>query len=181
MKVIVIGLGVQGLKRKKFSGKDFIGSVDPFNKDAKYKILKEVPLNLYDAVMICTPDKAKFKIIKSCLKNKKHVLLEKPLLGYIKKIKYLEKIAQKNNLICYTAYNHRFEPHLVRLKKIIKLKKLGKIYYCRIFYGNGTAKLVYKTWRDKKPGIIIDIGSHLFDICNYLFGKKIGHFKCKTG
>ena len=180
MKVIVIGLGVQGLKRKKFAGKDFAGSVDPFNKDAKYKTLKEVPLNLYDAAMICTPDKAKFKIIKSCLKNKKHVLLEKPLLEDIKKIKYLEKIAKKNKLVCYTAYNHRFEPHLVRLKKIIKSKKLGKLYYCRIFYGNGTAKLVYKSWRDKKTGIIIDIGSHLLDICNYLFGKKIGHFKLKS-
>ena len=37
----------------------------------------------------------------------------------------------------YTAYNHRFEPHLVKLKISIS-KKLGKIYY-EYFYGNGTA------------------------------------------
>ena len=32
MKAIVVGLGVQGIKRKKFLGKDFIYSVDKYNK-----------------------------------------------------------------------------------------------------------------------------------------------------
>ena len=39
------------------------------------------------------------------------------------------------------AYNHRFEPHFMRLK-LIDANKLGKIYSCRMFYGNGTARLV---------------------------------------
>ena len=32
--------------------------------------------------------------------------------------------------------------------KFYKKKFLGKIYYCGIFYGNGTARLVKSPWRD---------------------------------
>ena len=51
---------------------------------------------------------------------------------------------QKNNVFIYTAYNHRFEPSLVELKKIISKKIIGNIYYARLFYGNGTSLLVKK-------------------------------------
>ena len=43
---------------------------------------------------------------------------------------------------CYTAYNHRFEPHFVRMRDLIASGELGAIYSCRMFYGNGTARLV---------------------------------------
>ena len=179
MKIIVVGLGVQGNKRKKFARKDFVGSVDPKNKKANFKTIKEVPLESYDAALLCVPDNQKRKILEFCLKNKKHVLLEKPLSLNESNLKKIQKKANKQNIIFYTAYNHRFEPHLKKIKDIINSKKLGKIYSCRIFYGNGTAKLVYKTWRDRKKGVISDIGSHLLDICLFLFGKKAYDFKFK--
>ena len=54
----------------------------------------------------------------------------------------LRKLAKKNNCIIYTACNHRFEPGLVKMKELIKKKEIGKLYTCRIFYGNGTSLLV---------------------------------------
>jgi predicted dehydrogenase len=60
------------------------------------------------------------------------------------------------------------------MKELIKSNKLGKIYKCRIFYGNGTSLLVKKSkWRDKEMGVLTDIGSHLLDICLFWFGTKI--------
>ena len=57
---------------------------------------------------------------------------------------------------------------------MIQSNKLGKIYSCRLFYGNGTAKLVKESeWRDKGIGVLADLGSHLLDICNYWFGDDI--------
>ena len=86
----------------------------------------------------------------------------------------LEKHAQKQKVVCYTAYNHRFEPIIIKLKNLIKSKKLGKIYKCRMFYGNGTSSLVKKSkWRDKGLGVLTDIGSHLLDLCLFWFGEKI--------
>ena len=178
MRVIVVGMGIQGSKRKRYLGKDFTYSVDKFKK-ANFKSIYEVPLNKFDAAIVCVPDKEKIKILDYCIVNHKHVLIEKPLITNNTKIfSKFEKIAKKKNLICYTAYNHRFEPNIIKMKELIQSKKLGKLYKCRIFYGNGTSLLVKKSqWRDKGLGVITDIGSHLLDICLFLFGNKINSLK----
>jgi len=178
MKVVIVGMGIQGNKRKKFFGKEFVYSVDKF-KNADFKSLYDVPIKDYDAVLICVPDKEKIKIINYCIKNKKHILVEKPLISNsLKILNNLKKAIKKKKIIFYTAYNHRFEPNIVEMKKLIKSKKLGKIYKCKIFYGNGTSVLVKRSrWRDKEMGVITDIGSHLLDICLYWFGKKIKFLK----
>ena len=82
-KYIVIGMGVQGLKRAKFDKNNFVGYVDPLNKKALYKSIFDVPLEKFSAAFVCTPDKVKIKIIDYLLKNKKHVLVEKPLFSKI--------------------------------------------------------------------------------------------------
>ena len=46
------------------------------------------------------------------------------------------------------------------------------------FYGNGTSYVVKKNaWRDKKLGVITDLGSHLLNLCIFWFGTKIKKFK----
>ena len=176
MRTLVIGLGTQGNKRKKFCNKDYVASVDPFNTNAEYKYIEDVPISDYDAVIIATPDDQKEKILKYCLKNNKHILIEKPLI--FRNITEIQKLANKKKLIVYSAYNHRFEPHIIKMKNILNSKKLGKIYSCRIFYGNGTSALVRKDkWRDKRLGVINDLGPHLFDLCDYWFNAKKFDFK----
>ena len=64
------------------------------------------------------------------------------------------------------------------MKELIKSNKLGKLYKCKIFYGNGTSLLVKKSkWRDKGMGVLSDIGSHLLDICMFWFGDQIKSVK----
>lgn len=173
MKIIIVGMGVQGKKRKAFAKKDLVATVDTI-RPADYTNINKVPTNTYDAVILCVPDNQKIKLLQFCLQNKKHVMVEKPLIS--KKIEILNKIKnrfKKNKLILYTAYNHRFEPHFIRMKKLLESKVLGKIYSCRMFYGNGTAKLVkFSRWRDKNNGVINDLVSHLLDTCLFWFGKK---------
>ena len=178
MKAIVIGMGVQGIKRKKYLKNNYVCSVDKYKKDADYKNLNDVPLKLYDSAFICTPDNQKVNLIKYLLKNNKNILVEKPLVASNSDLKKLNHQINKRNIFFYTAYNHRFEPSLIKAKEIIKQKKIGKIYKLKLFYGNGTAKLVKKSmWRDKNKGIITDLGSHLIDICLFLFNQPIKNIK----
>jgi scyllo-inositol 2-dehydrogenase (NADP+) len=172
MKVIVVGLGVQGHKRQKFAGTDFVASVDPFNQAADYRSLFDVPLADYDAALCCIPDEPKNELLTYLLENGKHVLVEKPLWTEdIDQISKLEALAQQTGAVCYTAYNHRFEPHFVRMRDLIASDALGRIYSCRMFYGNGTARLVRNSeWRDKGAGVLPDLGSHLLDACRFWFG-----------
>ena len=117
---LVIGLGTQGIKRSKIDTKNLVGAVDPVNKLAKYRYIKDVPLEKFNSAYVCTPDDKKIKIIEYLIKNKKNVLVEKPLLSSDKKIKNLYALAKKNKCILYIAYNHRFEPFLIKAKKLLE-------------------------------------------------------------
>jgi scyllo-inositol 2-dehydrogenase (NADP+) len=60
------------------------------------------------------------------------------------------------------------------VKKIIESGKLGNIYSIKMFYGNGTARLVKNSkWRDKGYGVLPDLGSHLLDTINFWLGPVI--------
>lgn len=178
MRVIVVGLGVQGYKRRKFAGADFVASVDPVNPEADYKSVYDVPLSAYDAVLACIPDEPKVELLSYFLSNGKSVLVEKPLWApKDEDIVELERIARAKGVVCYTAYNHRFEPHYVRMKELIQSGELGQVYSCRMFYGNGTARLVRESaWRDQGAGVLPDLGSHLLDTCRFWFGDMADSF-----
>lgn len=174
MKTLVIGLGVQGVKRKLHAGSDYVASVDPYNIEADYTDVKDVPLGDFDAAMCCIPDTPKYEIVKYLLENKKDVLVEKPLwVDKPEKLEELQILAKKSDAVCYTAYNHRFEPHFVQVKKILQSNRLGHIYTCRMFYGNGTARLVRNSiWRDQGAGVLPDLSSHLLDTIDFWFSER---------
>jgi scyllo-inositol 2-dehydrogenase (NADP+) len=179
MRVVVAGLGVQGHKRRYFAGSDYVAAVDPVNREAEYRAIEEVPPSTYDAVLACIPDEPKLGLIRYCIENDKHVLVEKPLWSpRDEDIAELESLARAHGVLVYTAYNHRFEPHYVRMRDLIASGELGAIYSCRMFYGNGTARLVRDSaWRDHGAGVISDLGSHLLDTCMFWFGSDMDGFQ----
>lgn len=172
MKVIVVGLGVQGQKRCKHAGDDVVATVDPEVSDADFRSVGDVKLTDFDAALVCAPDAPKTELLRYLLSNGKHVLVEKPLWAADdEEIATLEALARDQGVVCYTAYNHRFEPHFRRMKVLIDSGVLGEIYHCRMFYGNGTARLVRESeWRDRGAGVLPDLGSHLLDTVEFWFG-----------
>src|SRR5438552_1332571 len=171
MRIVVVGLGVQGRKRRAIAGSQAVATVDPVAPHADYKSVKDVPMASFDAACVCVPDQAKFPILRYLLARQKHVMVEKPLLAKASEIQELLDSLRKNQAACYTAYNHRFEPHIVRLKHILEGQTLGPLYLVRMFYGNGTARDVRNSpWRDQGLGVVSDLGSHLLDTVLFLFG-----------
>jgi scyllo-inositol 2-dehydrogenase (NADP+) len=179
MRVIVAGLGIQGYKRRRFAGSDCIAAVDPVNQEAGYRKLQDVPVGAYDAVLACIPDEPKLELIRYCIENGKHVLVEKPLwTPRDEDIEQLQQLARSRGVVVYTAYNHRFEPHYIRMRDLIASGDLGAVYSCRMFYGNGTARLVRDSaWRDQGAGVLPDLGSHLLDTCRFWFGDTANDFR----
>src|SRR3954470_10491474 len=172
LRLIVVGYGVQGRKRRAIAGTDCVAVVDPINPEADFRKVEDVPLDRYDAACVCTPDAPKVAVLGHLLGNGKHVLVEKPLHGEdIADLDKLEQLSRAHKAVLYTAYNHRFEPHYVKMAETIRSGVLGKIYRCRMFYGNGTARLVRDSdWRDQGAGVLPDLGSHLLDTARFWFG-----------
>jgi predicted dehydrogenase len=179
MRVIVVGYGVQGKKRLRIAGSEGAGVVDPFAAEATWRDLREVPLDHYDCALVCTPDEPKLALLKYLAGHGKHVLVEKPLYAAEEAdLDELETIARRTGTVCYTAYNHRFEPHYVRMRDLVRSGALGRIYSCRMFYGNGTARLVRNSdWRDQGAGVLPDLGSHLLDTARFWFGDLGDDFR----
>jgi len=172
MRVIVVGMGIQGRKRQAIAGSDVAATVDPLVPGVDFHSVEDVPLDKYDAALLCVPDEPKARLITYLLTHGKHVLVEKPLISKNQaELDNLARLARDSGVICYTAYNHRFEPHFVRLKEVVESGVLGKIYRARFFYGNGTARDVRNSpWRDKGAGVLPDLCSHLLDTLLFVFG-----------
>jgi predicted dehydrogenase len=179
MRIVVVGLGVQGRKRLAVAGPDVVATVDPVSPDARYQAIEHVPLDVFEAALVCTPDQAKADVLTYLLSHGKHVLVEKPLLvADEERILELAAMARTTGVACYTAYNHRFEPHLARLKMVLDQGAIGTVYLMRGAYGNGTAQDVKRSsWRDEGLGVLSDLGSHLLDLVLFLVGEPEGHFQ----
>src|SRR5262245_23991251 len=135
MRIVVVGLGVQGRKRRAVAADECVGTVDPFNPEAGFRRIEDVPLGSYDAALVCTPDAAKIELLAYLLSYGKHALVEKPLYARSDELENLKSVAGRNGVTCYTAYNHRFEPHFVAMKQLLDSGRLGKLYAIRMFYG----------------------------------------------
>ena len=179
MRVAVVGLGIQGKKRLAVAGAEAVATVDPISQDAPYRRVEDVDPGSFDAALVCTPDQAKPGVLKYLLSLGKHVLVEKPLLAARgDEIAGLGALARSSRATCYTAYNHRFEPHIAALKETIDAGTLGAIYFAKFFYGNGTALDVKRSeWRDCGLGVLPDLGSHMLDMALFLFGRPDADFK----
>jgi predicted dehydrogenase len=172
MRLVIVGLGNQGRKRRAVAGGDVVGIVDPAAQGADFTDIRFMPLDHYDAALVSTPDDAKIEILTWLLSHGKHVLVEKPLwVDDASDLHAVAAAAQSGGAVCYTAYNHRFEPHFVAMRDLLNSGELGQPYLCRMFYGNGTARDVRNSvWRDQGAGILTDLGSHLLDTLMFWFG-----------
>ena len=171
MRVIVVGLGVQGHKRKRFAASDFVCSVDTAKPEADFRNLRDVSPASFDAALLCVPDGAKLDLLGYLVEQGKHALIEKPLVAEDEAaLARLQENARAKSVVLYVAYNHRFEPHFVRMRDLVRSGALGRIYRCRMFYGNGTARLVRNSdWRDQGAGVLDDLGSHVLDTARFWF------------
>jgi scyllo-inositol 2-dehydrogenase (NADP+) len=175
---VIVGLGVQGEKRRRVAGPDCVGTVDPTVAGATWRDLAEVPDEAYDSALLCVPDAPKADLAARLAARGKHVLVEKPFWAPDSaRLDRIEAAARRTGAVVYTAYNHRFEPGFMALRDILTGGRIGRIYHCRLFYGNGTARLVRDSaWRDEGAGVLPDLGSHLLDTLRFWFGAIADDF-----
>tara|TARA_B100000963_G_C22635065_1_gene677161 strand:- start:107 stop:1237 length:1131 start_codon:yes stop_codon:yes gene_type:complete len=140
-----------------------------------------------DVVAIMTPPSSHQKIAEYFIKNKIHVISDKPFAGSLSQAKKLYKIITKNKNIIYgLTHNYSSYPMVREAKKIISDNKIGQIEYINVEYiqdwSNGkkvtisNAKKVFKWRLDKKIAgvstVLNEIGSHAYHLCNYITGLK---------
>lgn len=172
---------------KKINGIKIVGIVDKKIKNAKllaqkhkinafYKNINSLFVNQkVDVVDICTPNNQHEKNIIFSLKNKKHVICEKPFVLNFRAFKKISHLAKKNKLVCVCAQHQRFRKPSEISKKLIIQNKLGSVYSAHIsaiFKRSKTvSNLNFTSLSKAGGGPIIDLGSHFVDLAWWIMGN----------
>lgn len=132
-----------------------------------------------DVIHICTPNNTHYEIAMYAMAKGINVICEKPFTTSIEQAKTLVKVAREKKLINAMNFHNRFYPLTNNLKQIIKNGDLGEIF--SIHGGYIQDWLLYDTdfnWRlistqSGKTRAVADIGSHWFDLIEYITELKI--------
>ena len=112
-----------------------------------------------NAVIISTPVKTHYTLVKQALLSKKHVFIEKPICSKLSDAKELIKIAKRNNLFLFVGHIFLFNEVL---KKLIQISKKEKIIYTQFQWNK------FGTFDED---IFLNLLSHDISIILKLFGK----------
>lgn len=127
-----------------------------------------------DAAIIALPHALLAPVSQIFLKNKKHVLCEKPGGIAPKEISDNIALVRKNRVQYMIGFNHRFHDGFQKARKLFGKGVIGDILFIRARYGFGGRKGYEKEWRFNKKisggGELIDQGVHMIDMARWFLG-----------
>ena len=132
-----------------------------------------------DVVHNCTPNHLHYQVNCDIIAAGKHVVSEKPLAMDSKESRKLVQLAEKAGVVNAVNFNYRYYPIVQHAAMMVKKKQMGNIFAVQGCYMQDW--LLYDTdwnWRLQpkfagKSRAMGDIGSHWFDLIQFVLGKNI--------
>lgn len=180
MKTVVIGCGNIGVKRinaiQNIPEIEIAGlvEVNPQQKqylqnNYKYPVSdnyqKYLTDNSIDAFIVSATTHPSLKIIEDALKAGKHVLCEKPLGDEISQTEKITNLANDKSLVLHIGFNIRYDEGLQKAKLLIDEGKIGKPYFFKCTYVNGSV-----ITNNNKVGALLDMGIHNLYLAKMFMG-----------
>ena len=129
-----------------------------------------------DIVSIASYDNFHAKHILQAIKYNKHFFVEKPFCLNINELNKISLNLKKKKQITFSSnLVLRNNPAFADLKKKIKKKIIGDIYYCEGDYNYGRINKILHGWRGQIPFYSAVLGGaiHLVDLIIWLSNKKV--------
>jgi predicted dehydrogenase len=126
-----------------------------------------------DLVVITTPNTSHYSLATQALQARKHVVVDKPFTINTNDADELIALAAKQKLILSVYQSRRFDSDFYTIQKIIKNDLLGGLVEMESRYDRFRNFLKPNAWREEDipgSGILYDLGSHLIDQVQVLFG-----------
>lgn len=174
-------------EKSKQAGEDLM--LDPSRVYTSYDemISKELALpesERIDIISIVTPNNVHFDPAKKALENGFHVVLDKPMTLNYDEAKELHKIIKKSDKLFCLTHTYTGYPMIKQMKQMIADGVIGEIRKVYVEYPQGWLHklLEYENkqaeWRtdparNGKAGCFGDIGTHAFNLAEYVAGIKV--------
>ncbi len=181
IRIVIVGCGNIGVKRinaiQNIPEIEIAGlvEVNPQQKQFlqdhyKYPIsndyLKYLTDNSIDAFIVSATTHPSLKIIEKALNAGKHILCEKPLGDEISQTEKITNLANEKSLVLHIGFNIRYDEGLQKAKSLIKSGKIGKPYFFKCSYVNGSV-----ITNNNNVGALLDMGIHNIYLATMFMGK----------
>jgi predicted dehydrogenase len=135
-----------------------------------------------DAVIIATPHYDHPTLGLEVIKNKKHLLIEKPAGVFTKNVRLLNEEAKTSGLVFSIMFNQRTNPVYQQIKELMDTNQLGELrrvnwivtnwYRSTTYYESGGWRA---TWEKEGGGVLLNQAPHQLDLLCWMFGmpKKV--------
>lgn len=192
LKAGIIGLGKMGISHAAIAGLhkdvDLIAVcdtsslvLDGFKKFTNVRIYddykKMIDSENLDFVIIATPTKFHYPVVKYALEKGIHSFCEKPFSLNIREGEELVSLADNNNLVNQVGYHNHFIGTFRELKRLLKKGILGKlVHFSGEAYGPVVIKAKGGTWRADPAeggGCLFDYASHVINLIQEIIGKPV--------
>ncbi len=140
-------------------------------------MLEKEPL---DAVIIATPSRLHYAMVRAALEMGLHVFCEKPFTLDPEQSRELSELAASKGLVNQVGYHYRFVGAFLEVKRLLDLNAVGKVSHVLAeAYGPVVLKTKGSTWRTKGiegGGCIYDYAAHPLNLVTWYFGmpKAVG-------
>lgn len=102
----------------------------------------------------------------------KHIICQKPMAPDFETAKRMVSICQKAGAQLYIHENYRWQAPVRRFREIIDSGIIGKPFKARVSFLSGFPVFDNQPFlKELDHFILTDMGSHILDICRYLFGE----------
>jgi UDP-N-acetylglucosamine 3-dehydrogenase len=180
LNVGVIGIGLMGQNHARVYSEiaNLVGISDS-DKEILRKVSKRFNVKGYkefqgllelkdlDAVSISSPTSTHFEMVNAAIEAGKHVLVEKPMGGELKKARELVANAKKKGVVLAAGFIERYNPVVGLTKSLIEKKEFGEVISV------SSRRVSSFPSRIKDVGVILDLGIHDIDVIMYLLGSKV--------
>lgn len=146
-----------------------------------------------DAVVITAPNSQHFPMAMAAVKSGLHVLCEKPLTGSLPEaVRLAEEVKASRTVFCL-AHTYRAYPMVSEMRSTVESGRLGRIRRVCVEYTQGWLSKPIElsgskqaVWRQDPEvagggGAIADIGSHAFNLAEYVSGDKVERIIARLG
>jgi predicted dehydrogenase len=128
-----------------------------------------------DIVDVCTLPNFRMQPLELCAKNRKHILVQKPMATNLATARAMLDLARSSGIQLGVVSQHRFDDSIQFLKKAIADGRLGKILeadaYVKWYRGaEYFSRPIKGTWEVEGGGSLINQAIHQIDMLLYLAG-----------
>jgi predicted dehydrogenase len=188
----IVGLGKMGISHAAIVGAhpsvEFVAVcdtsslvLDAFKKYTKIntysEYLKMLQNETLDFVVIATPTKFHYPMVKYALEKNIHVFCEKPFSLTSKEGAELVEIAKQRSLINQVGYHNHFIGTFRELNRLLQAGVIGEIvHFTGEAYGPVVTKEKGGTWRSKPEeggGCMFDFASHVINLIQEVVGRPV--------